>query len=254
MSGPVEGVQTREAATGRGKKRRVRRIALGIAIVILAAILVPLINLGRYHRTISESLARALGHRVSLGSVNLTLFPLPGLVIHDLVVEEDPAFGAEPLLRAPSVTVYPRLSSLWRERLEISRIDLDNASVNLVRDEGGRWNFSSLLLQASRTATAPTAQRRPSATPRFPYIEFSGARINFKEGEEKKALSFLNADASVWLADPNQWRIRFEAQPARTDLDLDLEDMGTVKLDGSVTRAATLEQLPVKLHAEWTGA
>src|SRR6185437_5099040 len=93
-----------------------------------------------------------------------------------------------------------------------------------------------------------------SATPRFPYIEFSGARINFKEGAEKKALSFLNADASVWLADPNRWRIRFEAQPARTDLDLDLEDMGTVKLDGSVTRASSLEQLPLKLHAEWTGA
>lgn len=254
MSGPVEGVQAGEAKAGRGKRRRWRWIALGIAVLILAAILVPLINLGRYHRTISESLARALGHEVSLGSVNLTLFPLPGLVIHDLIVEEDPAFGAEPLLRAPEVTVYPRLSSLWRQRLEISRIDLDSASVNLVRDASGRWNFSSLLLQASRTPTAPTGQHRPSATPRFPYIAFSGARINFKEGAEKKALSFLNADASVWLADPNRWRIRFEAQPARTDLDLDLEDMGTVKLEGSVTRAATLAQLPVKLHAEWTGA
>src|SRR6185437_1287222 len=235
MSGPVEGVQTSEAGTGRGKKRRWRRIALGIAVLILAVVLVPLINLGRYHRTISESLSRALGHQVSLGSVNLTLFPLPGLVIHNFAVEEDPAFGAEPLLLAPEVTVYPRLSSLWRERLEIGRIDLENASVNLARDADGRWNFSSLLLQASRTATAPTGQRRPSATPRFPYIEFSGARINFKEGEEKKAFSFLNADVSVWLADPNRWRIRFEAQPVRTDLDLDLADTGMVKLDGSVT-------------------
>ncbi|MFZ0662812.1 MAG: AsmA family protein [Acidobacteriaceae bacterium] len=254
MSGPSESVQTTESVQGRGKKRRTRRILLVIAVVVLAIVLVPLINLGRYHRTIADGLARSLGHSVSLGSVNLTLFPLPGLVIHNFVVEEDPAFGAEPLLMAPSVTVYPRLSSLWRERLEISRIDLDNASVNLTRDAAGRWNFSSLLLQASRTATAPTAQRRPSATPRFPYIEFSDARINFKEGEEKKAFSFLNADASVWLADPNRWRIRFEAQPARTDLDLDLEDMGTVKVDGSLTRAESLEQLPLKLHVEWTGA
>jgi hypothetical protein len=254
-TGDAEDLQKKtEVGQGRGKKRRARRILIAIAVVVLAAILVPLINLGRYHRTIAEGLARSLGHSVSLGAVNLTVFPLPGLVIHNFVVEEDPAFGAEPLLRAPEVTVYPRVSSLWRERLEISRIDLDNASVNLARDAAGRWNFSSLLLQASRTATAPTGQRRPSATPRFPYIEFSGARINFKEGDEKKAFSFLNADASVWLADANRWRIRFEAQPARTDLDLDLADTGTVKLDGSLTRAASLEQLPLKLHVEWTGA
>src|SRR5690348_13591183 len=232
--GAAEDVHINGAGTGRGRKRRIRRIVAVVLAFILAAVLLPLINLGRYHRTIADSLARALGHQVNLGSVNLTLFPLPGLVIHDLTVEEDPAFGAEPLLRAPEVTVYPRLSSLWRERLEISRIDLDSASVNLARDAAGRWNFSSLLLQASRTATRPTGQRHPSATPRFPYIEFSGARINFKEGEEKKAFSFLNVDASVWLADANRWRIRFEAQPARTDLDLDLEDMGTVKVNGSL--------------------
>jgi hypothetical protein len=238
-----------------GRSHRTRWIiAVLVLFIVLAGFLLPLINLGRYHRTIADSLTRSLGHTVHLGSVNLAVFPLPGLVIHDFTVEENPSFGAEPLLRAPSVTVYLRLSSLWRQRLEISRIDLDDASVNLVRDQGGRWNFSSLLLQASRTATAPTAQRHPSAAPRFPYIEFSSARINFKQGYVKKDFSFLNADASVWLADPNHWRIRLEGQPARTDLDPDLEDTGTMRLDGSLTRATSLDQLPLDLHAEWTGA
>jgi len=258
MSGPSESIHTTPEDPGSfvSAKRRPWRhpVLVAFLLLILAAFLLPLISLGRYHRTIAESLSRSLGHTVHLGSVNLAVFPLPGLVIHDLVVEEDPSFGAEPLLRAPAVTVLPRLSSLWTQRLEVSRIDIDNASVNLVRDPSGRWNFSSLLLQASRTAAAPTAQRRPSATLRFPYIEFSGARINFKKGYEKKAFSFFNADASVWLADPNRWRIRFLAQPVRTDLDLDLEDTGTVRLDGSLTRGPSLDQLPLDLHAEWTGA
>jgi hypothetical protein len=261
MTNPVPAVDaTPPPVIAPGQKRRARPyrvqwvVAALVLLLLLNALLLPLINLSRYHRTIADSLSRALGHTVHLGSVNLAVFPLPGLVIHDLTVEEDPSFGAEPLLRAPSVTVLLRVSSFWRQGLEISRIHLDNASVNLVRDSSGRWNFSSLLLQASRTPTAPTAQRRPSATPRFPYIEFSGARINFKEGPEKKALSFLNADASVWLADPNQWRIRLAAQPARTDRDLDLADTGTIRLEGSLTRAAVLDQLPLDLHAEWTGA
>lgn len=254
MSVPTEGVETTATVTASPRKRRLRLIITAIGLVIVTAIVLPLISLGHYHRTIADSLSRGLGHSVHIGSVNLTLLPLPGLVIHNLVVEEDPAFGAEPLMQAPEVTVYPRLSSLWRVRLEISRIDLDNASVNLVRDPAGRWNFSSLLLQASRTASAPTAQRRPGLTPRFPYIGFSSARINFKEGAEKKSFSLLNTDASVWLADPNHWRIRLEAKPARTDLDLDLEDMGDIRLEGSVTRAATLNELPLNLHGEWEGA
>ena len=260
MTGPSEVVHAgpAEIAPGQidpGHKRRTRWIIAGLVLLlILNGFLLPLINLRSYHRTVADSLSRSLGHTVHLGSVHLAVFPLPGLSIQDLVVEEDPAFGAEPLLRAPSVTVFLRLSSLWRERLEISRIDLDDASVNIARDPSGRWNFSSLLLQASRTTTAPTAQRRPSTAPRFPYIEFSNARINFKEGPEKKALSFLNVDASVWLADPNHWSIRLKAQPARTDLDLDLADAGTIRLEGSLTRAASLDQLPVDLHAEWSGA
>ena len=257
MSEPAEGSAESVASWNFSRTRRLPRLVLAVLLfLVLAGLLLPLLNIGRYHRTIADSLTRSLAHTVHLGSVNLEIFPLPGLAIHDLTVEEDPSFGAEPLLHAPSVTVFLRLSSLWRQRLEISRISLDNASVNLARDPSGRWNFASLLLQASRTATAPTAQRRSSAAPRFPYIEFRSARINFKEGSEKKAFSFLNADASIWLADPNQWRIRFEAQPARTDLDLELEGKGTgtMRLDGSVTRATSIDQLPVKLHAEWTGA
>lgn len=255
MSGSSEVVHATPPDLAPGQKHRARWIVAALVLLfILNVFLLPLITLRSYHRTIADSLSRSLGHTVHLNSANLTVFPLPGLVIHDLVVEEDPSFGAEPLLRAPSVTVYLRISSLWRQRLEVSRISLDNASVNIVRDPSARWNISSLLLQASRTPTAPTAQRRASAAPRFPYIEFSDARINFKNAAEKKPLSFLNVDATVWLADPNTWRIRLAAQPARTDRDLEMQDTGTIRLEGSLTRATSLDQLPLNLHAEWSGA
>lgn len=231
-----------------------RRILIAILVVILLVILLPLISLGRYHNTIAASLSRSLGHNVNIGSINLTLLPFPGLEIHNLTVDEDPAFGAEPLLIAPTVTIYPRLSTLWTLRFEIGRINLDNASVNLVRNSAGYWNFSSLLLQASRSRTAPTAQRHASSVPRFPYVEFSGARINFKQGYEKKPFSLFETDASIWLAGSNQWRIRLSAQPVRTDLDLDLEDTGILNVDGLLTRAPSLEQIPLNLQVSWTGA
>ena len=66
--------------------------------------------------------------------------------------------------------------------------------------------------------------------------------------------SFFNADLAVWLENPGEWRIQFAAQPARTDLSLDLADTGVLRLDGSLRRAPTLSEMPAKLHAEWSSA
>src|SRR5580698_2711637 len=236
MSGYAPGVEPMPA---RRNEHLLRWLSLALIVAVLAAaFLLPLININRYHRTISESLARSIGHPVHLGPAKLQLLPRPGLEISDFTVEEDPNFGAEPLLRSPSVVVSLRLSSLWRRRLEVSRIDLDEASVNLVHNAAGDWNFASLLEQASRIPNAPTAQRHSSGNPRFPYIEFKSARINFKSGNEKKGFAFLSSDLSIWLDNPKQWRLRFEGQPARTDLDLDLEDTGLMRVEGSLDRSA----------------
>ncbi len=55
--------------------------------------------------------------------------PRPGLILSGFVVADDPSFGAEPMLRAENVTAYLRLSSLWRGRLEIGTLALENPSL-----------------------------------------------------------------------------------------------------------------------------
>ena len=232
-----------------------RWIFPALALLFAAAlVLPPLVNINRYHRRIADTIGRSIGRPVHLSSVKLHLLPRPGFEISDFAIEEGPGFGAEPILRCATVNASIRLISLWRGRLEIARISFDQPSLNLVRDPQGQWNFASLLTQVAQIPNAPTAQRHASAVPRFPYIEANNARVNFKSGYEKLPFSFLNADLSVWLANPGEWRLRFEAQPARTDLSLDLADTGLVRLDGSVQRAPALADMPLNLHAEWTNA
>lgn len=223
-------------------------------LLAVALILPPLINMNRYQRRIASAISNAVGRPVHLSSVTLRLLPRPGLEISDFVVEEDPAFGSEPALRAQNVDASVRLSSLWRGRLEIGRISLDQPSVNIVRNTEGRWNIGTALLQASRIPNAPTAQRRASESARFPYIEASNARVNFKVGNEKKPFSFFNADFAMWLEHPDEWRIRLEAQPVRTDIDLDLSDTGLLRVEGSLKRAPQLGDMPIDLQAEWSNA
>ena len=45
-------------------------------------------------------MSNSLGRPVRMSGVELRLLPRPGFVITDLTVEEDPSYGAEPVLHA----------------------------------------------------------------------------------------------------------------------------------------------------------
>jgi len=225
-----------------------------IAILLMAIFLPPYFNLGRYRRSITASMSEALGRPVYVGGMQLRLLPVPGIVMTDFTVDEDPSFGYEPALHANSVVASLRVSSLWRGRLEVSRISLDEANLNLVRNATGHWSIESVLLRASQISNAPTGQHRASARPRFPYIEATNARIDFKDGVEKKPFSLMNAEFAMWQASTDEWRLRLRAQPVRTDLQLHLSDTGELNIEGSLRRAGGLDAVPVDLSAEWSGA
>jgi hypothetical protein len=223
-----------------------------VLALVLLAVVPPLVNVGRYRRQIAASIGRSLGRPVHIDKVTLTLLPMPGFTLENFVVNEDPAFGSEPVIRANEVTARLRIRSLWRRRVEFSRISLTDPSVNLVHLPDGRWNLESILLQASRMPAAPTAQKGAGDAPRFPYIEATGARVNVKMGLEKMPLSLTDADFALWLPEPRHWQLRLKAHPTRTDGPA--MDTGTLRVDGTLGQAGTLAGVPVDLHGEWSAA
>src|SRR5580698_10521659 len=152
-----------------------------LALAVVAFVLPPLVNINRYQHRIANSISRSIGRQVHISSVRMRLLPLPGFEFSDFSVEDDPQFGSEPILHSSSVVAYLRLLSLWRGRVEGSRIHFYDASLNLVREPNGVWNFASVLVQAAQIDNAPTGQRYLSGAPRFPYIEAENTRINFKQ-------------------------------------------------------------------------
>ena len=232
--------------------RRYRFLWLALVVLILLAIVPPLFTVNRLQRRIATSISDSLGRPVHLDRVTLNLLPLPGFTLDNLVVGEDPAFGSEPIIRANSVRVTLRFRSLWTRRVEFSTISFTDPSVNLVHLANGKWNIESILLQASHIEAAPTAQKRAGSTPRFPYIEATGARLNFKFGQEKLPLSLTNADFALWLPNPQQWHLRIKANPSRTDTNV--SGTGTIQIEGTLGRAASLAQVPIHLQGEWRDA
>lgn len=223
-----------------------------VALVVVLVVTPPLLNVSRLRKRIAASMSASLGRPVHLDGVTLELLPIPGFTLQNLVVSEDPAFGNEPVIRANTVEIRLRPSSLWRRQVELSSIRFVEPSLNLVRNAQGQWNLQSLLTHAAQVDSAPTAQSEAGPTPRFPYIEATNARVNLKLGEEKQPFSLVEADFALWQPSAEQWHVRLEARPARTDMNV--SGAGTVHLEGSLHRAAALGEVPVALQGSWQDA
>jgi hypothetical protein len=229
-----------------------RRIA-GLAALILLLLFLMRPGVSRLKTRINTSISRAVDRPVEIGQVHLRFLPRPGFDLNNLIIYDDPAFGAEPMLRAPEVTAVVRLTSLLRGRLDISRLELTEPSLNLVRrKEDGRWNWASLLERTRRSPLAPTAKSKSELRPGFPYIEASSGRINFKSGAEKKTYALLDADFSLWQESEDTWGVRLKAQPLRTDMSL--SDTGILRINGTWQRAPSLLETPLRFTAEWNKA
>jgi AsmA protein len=201
---------------------------------------------------IAGSIAMALQRQVEIGNVHIRLLPQPGFDLENFVVHDDPAFSAEPVLRAQEVTAFLRLSSLLRGHLEISRLSLTEPSLNLTRNGEGRWNIENLLERTAKTAVAPTSKARSESRPAFPYIEADRGRINFKSGPEKKPFALADADYAFWQDSENAWGMRLRARPIRSDLNL--SDTGQFRVNGTWQRAETLRGTPLEFNLSWQDA
>jgi hypothetical protein len=242
---------TNSAESGHRRRRPLWWI-LGAAALLLLIFFAPsFINVNHYRNQITSLISRSLGRPVRLSSIQVRLLPRPAFELSNLSVAEDPAYGVEPVLFASTVTASVRFLPLWRGRIEIGTISVDDASLNLVHSGPGKWNLDPLFRTAAKAGSAASGAGR--ALP-LPYLEATNSRINIKNGAEKLPFSLVNTDFELWQEQPGAWRIRLRGQPARTDVSLYQEDTGVLRLEASVGRAPALREMPVHLDLDWRQA
>lgn len=222
------------------------------AVVVLLALFLIRPGANQLRTRIVRSIGLALGRPVEVAYVRIHLLPRPGFDLENFVVYDDPAFGAEPMLRAADVSASLRLRSLLRGHIEIARLSLTEPSLNLVRNTEGHWNLERLLERSAQIQVAPTSKADTEKRPIFPYIEASRGRINFKFGAEKKPYTLTDADFSLWQDSENAWGTRLQAQPVRTDFNL--TDTGVISVNGLWQRASSLRQTPLQFTVVWERA
>ncbi|HXG16493.1 MAG TPA: AsmA-like C-terminal region-containing protein [Calidithermus sp.] len=135
-------------------------IVVAAVVVLVAAVLaaVPLlVDTPRIQALIATQASQALGRPVKFANVRVSVLPLPSVVLDDLEVAEDPAFGRGAFLRLDEAVVRLRLWPLLLFRIELGDFILKRPIVSLVQAPDGRWNIATL---------GATTGDRPAARPR----------------------------------------------------------------------------------------
>lgn len=204
---------------------------------------------------LTARLEAAFGRPVEVGNYHFSLWTGPELEAYPVQVAEDPRFGYEYFLRADSMTLRVRLSSLLLGHLELGTISLSHPSLNLVRDATGDWNLAEWLPRpeddggSARDSDARTPRKAP--VPRFHDIEVNGGRIDFKRGDEKLPFAFVDVNGAVEMEGPGRWRLDLVAAPERAAVIV--QDPGVLHLVGHL--GGTSSRLrPALLQIGWSDA
>src|ERR1700740_2463821 len=144
-----------------GSKLRVVLIVIGVFVVLI--LIVPfLIPVNQFRPTIEEKASAALGRKVQVGDLSLSLLG-GALSAKDLSVGDDPKFSPSPFLTAKSLSVGVEIMPLiFSKQLNVTDITIDEPQVTLLRGANGVWNYSTMGASASTSAPAEAKSAAPS--------------------------------------------------------------------------------------------
>jgi AsmA protein len=209
--------------------RRLLIIAGVIALVFVAVAALALVNLNALiNRNKDYLLAKgqeALGRSLAVDDIGVTLWGGIGVRLKQFSLADDPAFSKEPFVRAADLQINVQLLPLLRKEIQISRMILHQPVINVIRDQTGQFNFSTIGGEKEKKETAKEKDKAK------------------KEGEERGA-----PPLAVSLVDVDGGEVRY-VDAARgidfraTDLDFKVKDINyertvEVNLEAAVFGAA----------------
>jgi AsmA protein len=232
--------------------RTLRYVLIGLGVLIVLLIVVPFfIPVNQFKPTIEEKASAALGRKVQLGNLSLSLLH-GALTAQDLSVGDDPKFSPSPFLTAKSVSVGVEIMPLiFSKQLNVTDIIIDEPQVTLLKNANGVWNYSTI----GASASGSTPEAKPAATA-TPASSSSTPDVSVKELELKDGKIVVGAAASQQRTTYDHLNVKANDFSMNSkfpvSVSADLPGGGSLKLDGNVgpmdKTDSTLTPVDAKLH------
>ncbi|PSH03427.1 MAG: hypothetical protein CXZ00_12365 [Acidobacteria bacterium] len=218
-----------------------------VVLVVAALLIVPhFVDVNTYRGAIESRLQQKLNRPVELGQMSLGLLP-PRFKVDNASIGEDPQFGHGQFATVQHLAISVQLLPLLHKDIEISSLTLQRPHVELIRNQQGVWNFSTLAKpsqqQPSEQAAQPAqpsqpAPQQPSAASSQqakPSSEFQLDHLKIKDGQvavidqqdhSHAVYDHIDADLKNFAPD-KQFAVKLNAH-------LPGQGTQTISLDGTV--------------------
>jgi uncharacterized protein involved in outer membrane biogenesis len=144
-------------------------VAVAIVLVLLGAIILILpflLDLNRYRDQYLPVLEQTLHRKVAVEDVRLTLFPILGVQLRDVVIADDLAFSSKPFLTVSSVQVAVKWRPLLQRRVQVESVLVEGPVLQVIRSTKGELNTSTIgKIPSPDTAPSEKAEPKDSVSP-----------------------------------------------------------------------------------------
>jgi AsmA protein len=235
-------------------KRWIVAAVLLLAFAVLAIVAVVNLNgLIKQHKDYLIAQAEAaLGRKVEVGDVGVTLWGGIGARLKEFSIADDPSFSNEPFVRAADLQVNLKFLPLLQKQFRISRIILHRPVINIIRNKDGQFNFSTIGRGKDEKGKRENAEReRPTRPERsagpppllIALADVTGGEIRYTDRNQ-------NVDFSATRLDSKVTNISFDG-PIHIDLSAavlgaDKQNLKIVARVGPTGPTAELNRLPIE--------
>lgn len=222
-------------------------VAAVVVLIVVVLVAVPyLVDTPRVQGMIASQASAALGRPVKFSAVSVRALPLPSVVLRDLEVAEDPAFGQEPFLRLETGQLRLKLGPLLRGQVEFGELVLRRPVITVVQNAEGRLNVATLGASPSKPAgpspkdTSPAPASAPMALPASSVRIDEGTLVYVMQGAGAAATRYQVEALDLRLAGtPSEVTFRGDGRLVPGQIALTLKD-GAIALDGKALTSAPL--------------
>jgi AsmA protein len=208
---------------------KLKWIGISIVVVIVILFVLPfLIPVNKFRPTIEQKASEALGRKVQVGNLSLSI--LGGSVaMDDLSISDDPKFNSGPFLTAKEVKVGVELIPLiFSKQLNVTEITIVSPQVMMLKDPGGKWNFSSIGSNSApaTTKSAPSGGSTSAESVSVKKLELKDGQITLgnTNSQKRNVYTKVNLTASDVSMNSN-FPVVFS---------MELPGGGDMKIDGKV--------------------
>jgi AsmA protein len=146
-------------------KKTLKIVLIVVGVLVVLVLVAPfMIPVNQFRPTIEEKASAALGRKVELGNISLSLIG-GSLSADNITIGDDPKFSSSPFLTAKSLNVGVEMMPLiFSKTLNVTGVTIASPQVVLLRNAAGVWNYSSLGGAAAKSQAKEATPEKSSGS------------------------------------------------------------------------------------------